>query len=90
VLYKHSTRCGLCDDAIGEVERHPASAGFYYLDLLAHRGVSDAIARRLEVKPESPPGDRPARRESRRGAEPPRDPPPRARERPEVLMFSRR
>ena len=54
VLYKHSTQCGICDVAIEEMERHPGSAGFYYLDLLAHRDVSNAIAQRLGVKHESP------------------------------------
>ena len=58
VLYKHSTQCGICDGAIEEIERflkgHPAAAEFYYLDLLAHRDVSNAIAQRLGVKHESP------------------------------------
>lgn len=57
VLYKHSTRCGLCDETIAEVEAFAAShpeAAVYYLDLLAHRDVSDAIAERLGVRHESP------------------------------------
>ena len=58
VLYKHSTQCGICDGAIEEVEQflkaHPAAAEFYYLDLLEHRDVSNAIAQRLGVKHESP------------------------------------
>jgi len=54
VLYKHSTQCGVCDDAIEELEKHPGAADFYYLDLLAHRDVSTAIAQRLGVKHESP------------------------------------
>lgn len=58
VLYKHSTQCGICDGAIEEIEQflkdHPAAAEFYYLDLLAHRDVSNAIAQRLGVKHESP------------------------------------
>jgi bacillithiol system protein YtxJ len=54
VLYKHSTQCGICDDAIEEMEKHSGSGDFYYLDLLAHRDVSNAIARRLGVKHESP------------------------------------
>ena len=57
VLYKHSTQCGICDGAIAEIEAflrtHPAST-FYYLDLLEHRDVSNAIAQRLGVKHESP------------------------------------
>ena len=54
VLYKHSTQCGICDAAIEEMEQHPGSADFYYLDLLAHRDISNAIAQRLGVKHESP------------------------------------
>ncbi len=58
VLYKHSTQCGICDGAIEEIEQflkhHPAAAEFYYLDLLEHRDVSNAIAQRLSVKHESP------------------------------------
>lgn len=57
VLYKHSTQCGVSDGALAEIEEftaaHPA-ATFYYLDLLAHRDVSNAIAQRLGVKHESP------------------------------------
>jgi bacillithiol system protein YtxJ len=54
VLYKHSTQCGICDDAIGEMEKHAGSGDFYYIDLLAHRDVSNAVAQRLGVKHESP------------------------------------
>src|SRR5689334_17914773 len=57
VLYKHSTLCGICDGAIAEIKAfmtaHPAPT-IYYLDLLEHRDVSNAIARRLGVKHESP------------------------------------
>ena len=58
VIYKHSTQCGMCDAAIGEVQsfekKDPAVATFYYLDLLAHREVSDAVARKLGIRHESP------------------------------------
>lgn len=58
VLYKHSTQCGVCDGAIEEIREflrsHPDAGEFYYLDLLAHRDVSNAIAQRLGVKHESP------------------------------------
>ena len=57
VLYKHSTRCGLCDAAIEEVrafEGARSDVAVHYLDLLAHRDVSTAIAERLGVKHESP------------------------------------
>ena len=57
VLYKHSTQCGVSDGALAEIEEFTAShpgATFYYLDLLAHRDVSNEIAKRLGVKHESP------------------------------------
>ncbi|MBV8880947.1 MAG: bacillithiol system redox-active protein YtxJ [Planctomycetaceae bacterium] len=58
VLYKHSTQCGMCDGAIEEVqafeEQKPAEVRVYYLDLLAHRDVSNAIAQKLGVRHESP------------------------------------
>ena len=58
VLYKHSTQCGICDGAIEEIQEflksHADAGTFYYLDLLAHRDVSNAIAQRLGVKHESP------------------------------------
>ena len=58
VLYKHSTQCGMCDGALEEIQEFLKSGGdagaFYYLDLLAHRDVSNAIAQRLGVKHESP------------------------------------
>jgi bacillithiol system protein YtxJ len=58
VIYKHSTQCGICDTAIEEVrsfeEKHPSAATIYYLDLLAHRELSNAVARRLGIRHESP------------------------------------
>jgi len=58
IIYKHSTQCGMCDSAIEEVRafegKHPAAAAVYYLDLWAHRDVSDAVARKLGVRHESP------------------------------------
>lgn len=58
ILYKHSTQCGICEGTIAEVEafleKDPAAAKVLYLDLLAHRDVSNAIAQRLGVKHESP------------------------------------
>jgi len=58
VLYKHSTQCGMCDGALEEIQEYlsgnDGAGAFYYLDLLAHRDVSNAIAQRLGVKHESP------------------------------------
>ncbi len=58
VLFKHSTRCSISrmalkmfesgwDDSLGEVEAH-------FLDLIAHRDVSAAIAEKLDVIHQSP------------------------------------
>jgi len=57
-ILKHSTRCGISymvkdqlestwDIPIGDLK-------LYYLDLLAHRDVSDEVARRLRVVHQSP------------------------------------
>ena len=58
VIYKHSTQCGMCDAAIEEVRafegERPAATTIYYLDLLAHRDVSNAVAQNLGVRHESP------------------------------------
>lgn len=58
ILYKHSTQCGICEGSLAELEafleQQPAAATVLYLDLLAHRDVSNAIAQRLGVKHESP------------------------------------
>jgi bacillithiol system protein YtxJ len=58
LLFKHSTRCNISaiakmrledDWKFGETELKP-----YYLDLLAHRNISAAIAERYSVYHESP------------------------------------
>jgi bacillithiol system protein YtxJ len=59
MIFKHSTRCSTSSTAKARVERnwkeenekvlHP-----YYLDLLAHRAISNAIAERYGVEHESP------------------------------------
>lgn len=58
VLYKHSTQCGICEATLeaiqGFEEKHPTAATVYYLDLLAHRDVSNEIARKLDIRHESP------------------------------------
>ena len=55
VLFKHSTRCSVSLMAKKVVERSwdlPIDA--YFLDLIAHRDVSNAIAQELEVQHQSP------------------------------------
>jgi len=58
VLFKHSTQCPVSAAADEEYRAfagaHPDSALFTHLDLLAHRDVSNAIAKRLGVRHESP------------------------------------
>ena len=58
VIFKHSTQCPTSADALDEFEAfvndHPESARYFYLDLIAHRDVSNAIAQLLDVRHESP------------------------------------
>lgn len=52
LLFKHSTRCPISAGALEEMEAFGGE--FVYLDLIAHRDVSNEIARRLGVQHESP------------------------------------
>ena len=58
VLFKHSTRCSISTMAMNRLLRLEDAfyqqADFYYLDLIAHRDVSAAIAERYHVHHESP------------------------------------
>jgi bacillithiol system protein YtxJ len=56
VLFKHSTRCSISDMAKGRLDRAPniEQADFYYLDLIAHRDISNEIATRFQVHHQSP------------------------------------
>ena len=58
VLFKHSTRCSISTMAMNRLERLDASfyqqSDFYYLDLIAHRDISAAIAEKFHVHHESP------------------------------------
>ncbi|MFK7799579.1 MAG: bacillithiol system redox-active protein YtxJ [Aureispira sp.] len=54
-LFKHSTRCPVSSMAKRLVERDwDLSIDAYFLDLIAYRDVSNAIAERLEVQHQSP------------------------------------
>ncbi|MEO6302393.1 MAG: bacillithiol system redox-active protein YtxJ [Bacteroidia bacterium] len=59
LIFKHSTRCSISDASLGRTERKWQD-GFsekikpYYLDLIAHRDISNAIAERYHVVHESP------------------------------------
>lgn len=56
VIFKHSTRCSISTMAKGRLDRAGSIEGadFYYLDLLAHRPLSNLIAERFSVYHESP------------------------------------
>ena len=58
LIFKHSTRCGISRMALKNFEFDiDSNAGFenyYYLDLIAHRDLSNKIAEDLGVKHESP------------------------------------
>jgi bacillithiol system protein YtxJ len=59
ILFKHSTRCSISRSAqkvlLSEMaELDDNAADIYYLDLLAYRDISNAIATRYNVRHESP------------------------------------
>lgn len=58
VIFKHSTRCGISSAAKKRVENSDAFTNdvfsIYYLDLLAHRDISNKIAETFQVQHESP------------------------------------
>jgi len=58
LFYKHSTRCNISDAAYGRLQRGrndiPENYPLVYLDLLAHRDISAALADRTGVAHESP------------------------------------
>ncbi|MFC4263918.1 bacillithiol system redox-active protein YtxJ [Ferruginibacter yonginensis] len=56
VIFKHSTRCSISSMAKSRLERAttPDGIDFHYLDLIAHRDVSAAIADTFDVQHESP------------------------------------
>ena len=58
VIFKHSTRCSISSMVLDRLERSsaaaPASVDFYFLDLIAHRNISNTIAELFDVYHESP------------------------------------
>lgn len=59
VIFKHSTRCSINDAAISRFDRDWGLTDAekmtpYYLDLIAHRDISNAIAQRYGITHESP------------------------------------
>jgi bacillithiol system protein YtxJ len=56
VIFKHSTRCSISSVAFHRLQKaqQPAGMDFYYLDLLAHRPLSNKVAEVFQVHHESP------------------------------------
>ena len=58
VIFKHSTRCGISHMAKHQLERdwdfEPGELKLYFLDLIRHRPVSNAVAETLGVVHQSP------------------------------------
>ncbi|PIB34068.1 general stress protein [Reichenbachiella sp. 5M10] len=59
MIMKHSTRCSISSMALNRIERawneeEATPLTPYYLDLIAHRDVSNAIAEQLGVMHQSP------------------------------------
>ena len=58
IIFKHSTRCGISTSALKRLETDwpidKSTASAYYLDLLRHRDISNAIADQFGVRHESP------------------------------------
>jgi bacillithiol system protein YtxJ len=56
VIFKHSTRCSISTMAKSRLERatEPDGIDFYYLDLIAHRNISNKIANDFDVEHASP------------------------------------
>jgi bacillithiol system protein YtxJ len=59
LLFKHSTRCSISSTALNRLERSWNSEESndtlpYYLDLIAHRDISQAIATRFGIEHQSP------------------------------------
>ncbi len=57
-IFKHSTRCFISKTVLKNFEREVAASdkdvSFYFLDLLAHRDLSNKIADELGVQHQSP------------------------------------
>lgn len=56
VIFKHSTRCGVSRGVLRQFEAKTVAKGadFYYLDLLEHREISNAIASKFSINHQSP------------------------------------
>ncbi|ERR1043165_3646032 len=55
-IFKHSTRCSISSVALHRLQKsqQPDDVDFYFLDLLAHRPLSNRIAEVFKIHHESP------------------------------------
>lgn len=58
VIFKHSTRCGISRLVLKQFEsgyiKNDDDVTYYFLDLLTHREVSNAVAEKLNIVHQSP------------------------------------
>lgn len=55
ILFKHSTRCSISASVLNKFEKQVGEGyKLYYLDLIAHRDISAAIAEKFNVVHQSP------------------------------------
>ncbi|MCU7550791.1 bacillithiol system redox-active protein YtxJ [Chitinophagaceae bacterium LB-8] len=56
VIFKHSTRCSVSSVALNRLQKagFTEQIDFYYLDLIAHRNISNQIAEIFKIQHESP------------------------------------
>ena len=56
VIFKHSTRCSISSVALQRLQKaqQPEGLDFYFLDLLAHRSLSNKVVEVFAVHHESP------------------------------------
>lgn len=58
VIFKHSTSCGISRMVLNQFQNHADfdedSVLLFYLDLLAHRDISNAISEKLGIQHQSP------------------------------------
>lgn len=56
VIFKHSTRCSISAVALQRLQKaeQPSDIDFYFLDLIAHREISNKVAQVFGVNHESP------------------------------------
>ena len=56
VIFKHSTRCSISAVALQRLQKaeQPSDIDFYFLDLIAHRDISNKVAQVFGINHESP------------------------------------